>query len=302
MSSTREIKRKLKSISSTAKITKTMQMVAASKMKSAQDRAAAVVPYTQGLHEIIRFIGELNNTAHPLLQSQKEIKSIAIVSIAPTRGFAGQLPSMLLLSASGFVEKMKSKFPGAAIHGIGIHKIAIKVLEKLELEIDFQFSDPLENPTTTDIDAITSVIRNGFMEKRYNLVYLCYPQFINTMVQEVVIKKLLPLSWKKIQEEEIEQTDNLPQEEQRANTSLFEPSRRQVLNRLLPEYFETQVFSALLDSIASEHSARMIAMKKATDNANEMIGALQLNYNKNRQASITNAMLEIAAGSITEEN
>ncbi|MBN1915843.1 ATP synthase F1 subunit gamma [Candidatus Dojkabacteria bacterium] len=301
MASTREIKRRIKSVKSTAQITKAMQMVAASKMKKAQERAIAATPYAQGLYDIVNKIGSIDNYSSPFLKSAKEINKVALIVIAPSRGFAGSLPSTLLLKTSELIAGLRSKNKDVEIRGIGIHKLGLKTLVKLKVEMDFQFADFFEKPSTTNLTAIYQVVKENFMKGEYDEVYMVYTHFINTALQKPEVKKILPLSLEEIVEEACasDHLENKEKQVRKSDNYIFEPSTKQVLDRLLPEYFEMQIFSALLESIASEHSARMVAMKKATDNAGEMVGNLTLKYNKTRQAGITQEMVEIAVSTMS---
>lgn len=301
MASTREIKRRIKSVKSTAQITKAMQMVAASKMKKAQERAGAATPYAQGLYEIVNKIGTTEGYSSPFLRQVDEVKKAAIIVIAPSRGFAGSLPSSLLLKTSDLVTELKNKNKDIEIRGIGVHKLGLKTLVKLNIQMDFQFADFIEKPTTTDLTAIYQVLKEKFMNGEYDEIYMVYSHFINTALQKSEVKKILPLSLAEIIEEASmsEKTKDEKESVKKTKDFIFEPSTKIVLDRLLPEYFEMQIFSALLESIASEHSARMVAMKKATDNAKEMVDNLTLKYNKTRQAGITQEMVEIAVSTMS---
>ncbi len=317
MSSIREIKRRIKSVKSTAQITKAMQMVAASKMKRAQDRASAAIPYAQGLYEIVNKIATVDGYSHPILRQVEEVKKVGVLVIAPSRGFAGSLPAALLLKTDEVIDELRLKYKDVEIRGIGVHKLGLKTLVKLNVEMDFQFAEFIESPTTTDLTSIYKVILEKFMKGEYDEVHMVYTHFVNTAIQRPTTKKILPLSLEELVEtakakqpkkedlpagkqgnEEKKDGEEIDEVHNTDNDFEFEPSVKVVLNKLLPEYFEMQIFAALLESIASEHSARMVAMKQATDNAKEMVSDLTLVYNKTRQTAITQEMLEIVGGTM----
>lgn len=262
-----------------------MQMVSASKMKKAQDLAQAGIPYSTGIYELISGIGPINGYTHEYLKQPEFIKTVCIVLVAPSRGFAGSLPSSLLLKTSELMKSIHSKYPKSVIKGIGINKVAMKILTKLDVEVEYQFTKKLKSPTQIDLQPIFNTIKDNYVNSQYDEIYLVYSHFVNTMVYESSIKKLLPLS-----------LNDIAKEDAKIKEHTFEPSAKEILDYLLPEYFQTQIHSTILESIACEHSARMVAMKQATDNATSMIKDLNLLYNKTRQATITREMLEIATG------
>jgi len=287
MSSIRAIKRRIKSVKSTSHITKAMQMVSASKMKKAQDLAQAGIPYATGIYELISGIGQIQGYSHKFLKQPKKTKTVCIVLITPSRGFAGSLPSSLLFKTADLIKSIKNKYKDVVIKGIGIHRMAIKTLSKLDVDVDFQFTESLKFPTQTDLQPIFSTIEENFNNSTYDEIHIVYSHFINTMTYKATTKKLLPLTLDYESEEEAENF---------AKEYTFEPSAKEILDYLLPEYFQVQIHSSILESIACEHSARMVAMKQATDNAHHMIKDLNLLYNKTRQATITREMLEIVTG------
>jgi len=285
MSSIRAIKRRITSVTSTSQITKAMQMVSASKMKKAQDLAQAGIPYATGIYNLISGIGPVKDYNHKFLNQPNSIKTVGIVLVAPSRGFAGSLPSSLLLKSSQLIDSIQEKYPKATIKGIGINKVAIKTLLKLNIDVDYQFTEKLKAPTQTELQPIFNTVESQFTDEKYDEIHLVYSHFINTMTYKASTKKLLPLS-----------LSDMSNKDTKIKEHTFEPSAKKILDYLLPEYFQTQIHSAILESLACEHSARMVAMKQATDNAKSMIKDLNLLYNKTRQTTITREMLEIVTG------
>ena len=298
MTKTREIKRRITSINSTKKITKAMQMVSASRMKRAQNRVNNAVPYAEGLFKIVNEIGPIHDYTHPLLRQVDEIKNVAVLIIGPHRGFVGGMITTLFLAADQLIDKIRLNNQGVHIFGISMHRKGLDIVNKLGIESKYHFADYFENPTTTQLTPIIKVISDGFINKEFDEVYIVYMHFINTIVQKPEFQKILPISLSKFQKD-AESIKKLSNDKKQAILNLtynFEPNVKEVLNRLVPEYFETQIYAALLDSMASEYSARMVAMKNATDNANEMYKELELIYNRTRQASITQEILEVISG------
>lgn len=284
----REIKSRINSVKNTGKVTKAMEMVSASKMKKAQSRMAAAVPYADGLYEIVRRIGVVKDYKHPLMEKRDEINSVAVIVIGPDRGFVGGLISNLLIEGDRFADNIR-KGVNAEILGISLHRKGLDIVNNLGLKSLYHFSEYKDNPTTSDLTAIVRSIVDGYTTKRFDEVYILYTHFINTLVQKPAIKKLLPISFDNLEarEEEIEKNEISYE---------FEPSVNEVLDMLIPEYFENQLYASILDSIASEHSARMVTMKNATDNAKDLGKELQLKYNKSRQAAITQEIIEVVSG------
>ncbi len=288
MGNTRAIKRRIKSIKNTSKITKAMEVVSATKMHKAHDRAMQAIPYAEGLFKLVQEIGYVSDYKHPLMRDVKKIKNVALLIIGPEKGFVGTLLLQLQTNILSLLKELNNS--GVKdIFAITVNKKSEDITKHLNLETKYHFINIKDNPTTTEITHIVRGIEEIFENKQCDAVYMIYPHFINAMKQDIIIKRILPIS--------LESNDR---ETKIKKTSVydFEPNIKAVLDQLIPEYLETQIYSAILDEIVSEHSARMISMKKATDNALEISKTLQLKYNKSRQMKITQEIIEIISGTL----
>lgn len=293
MATAADIKRRISSVKNTAQITKAMEMVSASKMQRAQDRALMAIPYAEGLYEIVAKLGKVDDYDSVYLRSDNYVNKIAIVVVGTSRGFVGGMITNLTTKTYQLKQDLIKKYPQAEITGISIHKTAQKVLANAGIKNDYHFSEYFEAPTTTELTPVFDILVEKFAAREYDEIHIVYTHFENTMLQRAKIKKLLPLDVDIIQEKgDIEESEA---DEEELNFK-FEPSTEAILDRLLPEYFQTQIFTSVLESIASEHSARMVAMKSATDNANELTKKLNRKYNKTRQAAITQQIIEVING------
>jgi len=282
----KDIKRRIDSISNTAQITKALQLISTSKMGKAQARALSAIPYSQGLYELVTMLGGLKDTTSEYMREPKAIRTVAIVIIGPSRGFVGGQTTNLTLKIQNLIQEIKKKNPEVNLKAIAMHKVGLKIAQQLNLQVSHYFEEFIENPTPKDISSLKEVLLQGFLSEEYDEVYLAYTHLINTLNQEAITKKLLPVS-----------LDAETQEEKQEVDFIFEPSRAEILDGLLPEYFENQILTGLLDAVASEHSARMVAMQNATDNANQLKEDLNLKFNKKRQSKITEEIIDIISGS-----
>jgi F-type H+-transporting ATPase subunit gamma len=278
-----------------------MQMVSASKMQKAQERAINAYPYAQGIYELVSKFAGNKEFSSVYLKEVTEPKKIAVLVIGTNRGFVGGLIANLTAACYKLSQELVKKYPGVKIVGISLHKTGLKILANAGIKNDYHFSEVLESPTTTDLSSIFSILQDNYVAGNYDEVYVVYSHFINTVVQKPEYKKLLPISLEQLlAEAEVENEKNDKNkktvEVEQVDPFVFEPGMDEILNRLLPEYFQTEIFTAVLESLASEHSARMIAMKNATDNANELQEKLNLKYNRQRQASITQEIIEVISG------
>lgn len=287
MANAKEIKRRISSISNTAQITKALQMVSASKMVRAQQRAEKAYSYSEGLFELVNMLAGLEDSKSTYLTKYEEVKKIALVIVGPTRGFVGSQKSALLLRINNYLQELKTQ-RDFVVEVYAVGKLGGKIAESLGLDIEYFLSDLSEPPADQEIDALKKTLIQKFESNAVQEVHLAYTHFENTLYQEAVTKKLLPL--------EVEKQTEI----QRVNDFLFEPSANQILENILPEYFENQIRMAILDSLASEHSARMVSMKNATDNAKELRGELVLKFNKSRQAKITEELIDIVSGVLSK--
>jgi F-type H+-transporting ATPase subunit gamma len=284
MAAGKEIRGKIKSVENTKKITKAMEMVAASKMRKAQDRMRAARPYAEKVRQITGNLSRANpEYTHPFMQTN-DAKTTGFVVVTTDKGLCGGMNTNILRALTGQLKDLQGKGIGAKAVAIGnkglgfLNRINAKVVSSATGLGDTPHLDKLIGPVKVLLDAYT--------EGRVNAVFVCYTKFINTMKQEAVIEQLLPLSAEAMQDGA----------KGRDWDYVYEPDAAAVIDELLLRYVEAQVFQAVAENMASEQSARMVAMKAATDNAGSVIGELKLVYNKTRQAAITKELSEIVAG------
>lgn len=285
MASTREIRRRIKSVKNTAKITKAMEMVSASKMRRAQRNTLATRPYADRMRDVM---GELTRRAgqtlaHPLLTKRTTISKVGLVVVTPDKGLCGALVSNVLRAAARFV--LDQQKLGRTVEVITVGRKGRAFAVRNNLNLIAELTGLGDAPSLLDTLAASTNVINGFVEGRFDEVHVVFTSFINTLSQRPEQRRLLP----------IEPPVDAP------GTSVdytYEPSQGEVLDALLPRFVEVQLYQTILESIASEHSARMTAMKNATDNAKELVRVLTLSANKARQAAITKELSEIAAGSM----
>ncbi|MBI1886688.1 MAG: ATP synthase F1 subunit gamma [Chloroflexi bacterium] len=283
MATLRQIRRRIRSIQNTAKITKAMELVAASKMRRAQAAALAGRPYAEKMRWVLADLAETvpladPETLHPLLRRRETVQTVEVILITPDRGLCGGLPTNLNRRVAQFMLEA-GKPPRAVVVG----RKGRDFLRRTGQNVVAEFIDLGDRPGYEDVRPIAQVAMQDFVEGHADEVHLVYAQFVSTMVQRPEVFKLLPVA---------------PPEE--AATwgvdYIYEPDRETVLAQLLPRYVERQVYEAVLEAIASEQSARMVAMRNATENANQMVEELTLVYNKARQETITKELLDIAGG------
>ena len=282
MANIREIKRRIRSVQGTAKITKAMELVAASKMRRAQEAALAGRPYAERLTWVLADLAETlplmdPDTLHPLLR-RREVKSTGIVLITPNRGLSGGLPTNIIRRATDLVAELNG---AAKIVAVG--RKGRDFFRRTDVPIRAEFSDLGDYPDYADALPIARVVIDDYLAGEYDQVFLVYAFFVNTLSQEPRARQLLPVE--PAQDAETMSVDYL-----------YEPGRAEVLAQLLPRYVEMEIYEAVLEGMASEQSARMVAMRNATDAAKEMIDDLTLTYNKARQEQITKELLDIVGG------
>src|SRR3989475_7317828 len=283
MANTQDIRRRIKSIRNTAQITKAMQMVAASKMRRAQQHALAGRPYAALMNRVLVSLQKRTDpTLHPLLQI-RDVKKELVLIISTDKGLAGSLNTNLFREAANF-DQSKTAF---VVTGKKARQFVART--KRELLADFELKD---SPSFVETKAISKFVTEKFLNREVDKVSVLYTHFINTINQRPVVETLLPISSFDLLKSEAPQAESEGVDPM--ISYVFEPNAEVVLDSMLPYYISYQVFQMILDARASDHSARMVAMKNATDNANQFIKDLTLEYNKMRQASITTELLEIA--------
>ena len=280
MASIRTIRRRIRGVQNIAKITKAMEMIAAIKMKRAQERGLAGRPYAEKIQQVIADLAalpEASRASHPLLQ-RRPVNKTAIVHITPDRGLCGGLNTNLNRLTAGFI--LEQTVP---VSLITVGRKGLNFMRQYRRDIIAEFTQLGDRPSLLDTLPISHIIIDEYSRGDVDLVYLAYAQFVSTMVQRPVLQQLLP-----VEPASIPGGQNVDY--------IYEPGPEVVLGELLPRFVEMQVYHAILESIASEQSARMVAMRNATDNANELIGDLTLLYYRARQESITRELLDIAGG------
>ncbi len=284
MANTQDIRRRIKSIRSTAQITKAMQMVAASKMRKAQQHALAGRPYAGLLNKVLVSLrSRTDPLLHPLLQVRPLRKELVFV-ISTDKGLAGALNTNLMREVAAY-DPEKTVFVSS-----GRKARQFIARARRELLADFEFKD---SPTILETRTVARFCLEKFLAAEVDKVTVLYTHFVNTITQRPVAETLLPISTF-VFGDPGETTATEASSGEKMLEYVFEPSAEGVLDFMLPYYVQYQVYQMILDARASEHSARMVAMKNATDNANQFIKDLTLEYNKMRQASITTELLEIA--------
>lgn len=287
MPNTRLIKRRIRSAQNIAKITKAMEMVSASKMRRAQEQVKASRPYAERLSTVLHTIGaRTDRSLHPLLR--EGVSGIPVLLIVSTdRGLCGGLNTNLFKA----VLEYRDTHPGMTTVVVG--KKALEFVTRVGLSVHASFVELSERTKFEDALPIAQLLRSGFLDGTFISVDALHMEFVNTLSQRPHISGVLPL--RPAQEEPLadETIATLPSE------YLFEPTPRDILDSLLPYYVEMEIYELLLDAKASEHSARMIAMQNASNNAKDVVNSLKLEYNKGRQAGITRELIEITTASLT---
>lgn len=282
MAGGKEIKTKIGSVKNTQKITSAMEMVAASKMKKAQDRMSSSRPYAENMRKVIGHIamGSLEYR-HPYLE-ERDVKAVGYIVISTDRGLCGGLNTNEFKAVVNDIKTWSDK--GVDVSYAAIGSKATAFFNRFGGELVAQESGLGDSPSIQDVVGPVRVMLEMFDEGKLDRVYVVYNKFVNTMAQEPVIDQLLPLP--KAEEEELNHRWDY----------IYEPDAKALLETLLKRYIESQVYQGVVENVASEQAARMVAMKAATDNAGNLIDDLQLVYNKARQAAITQELSEIVGG------
>lgn len=294
MASVREIRRRIKSVKNISQVTRAMQMVAASKMRRAQEQALSSRPYAAKAWEILTHLSSQRGNVeqlHPLLNRRQEIKNIAIITITSDKGLAGAYNGNIIRAVTRFMRDNQQE--NAAIVAVG--RKGRDFMLRYGRNVVAEFTDLPARPSSLDAVPMARIAIDGFLSGEYDEVYLAYTDFVNTLSQVPTVRLLLPIkpgaADGMVMREYMSQTSTMAKVDY-----IYEPSAETLLDTLLPRFTELQIYQALLEALASEHSARMVAMRSATENAKELIGDLTLSYNKARQEAITNEMLDIAGG------
>ena len=284
MPSGKEIRTKIKSVQNTRKITKAMEMVAASKMRKAQERMRAARPYGEKVRRLAANLSQANSEyRHPFLTKQAEVKSAGLIVVSTDKGLCGGLNPNVLRVALNKVKEWEAE--GVDINVTAIGGKGLGFMQRLGARVISHVTALGDTPHLDKLIGPVKVMLDKFQSGEVNAVYLTYTKFINTMKQEPVIEQLLPLTGERLQTSGEHNWDYI-----------YEPDAQPVIDELLVRYVEALVYQSVAENMASEQSARMVAMKAASDNAKNVIGELQLVYNKTRQAAITKELSEIVGG------
>ena len=284
MAGAKEIRNKIGSVKNTQKITSAMEMVAASKMRRAQERMSASRPYAETMRKVIGHIAQGNlEYKHPYL-IEREVKRVGYIVVSTDRGLCGGLNINLFKAALNDMKQWSAK--GAKVDLALIGSKASNFFERHGAKVKAHVSGLGDNPSVNDLIGSVKVMLKAYDNGEIDRLYLVYNKFVNTMVQQPKVDQLLPLPV----------TEDSKLAKKHHWDYLYEPDPKHLLDQLLGRYIESQVYQGVVENLASEQSARMVAMKAATDNADTLINDLQLVYNKARQASITQELTEIVSG------
>jgi F-type H+-transporting ATPase subunit gamma len=288
----KEIRGKIKSVENTKKITKAMEMVAASKMRKAQERMRAARPYADKIRNITAHLSEANpEYKSPYMREAVKAgaapKAVGFIVVTTDKGLCGGLNTNILRAVSTKMREVQTA--GGKVHTVAIGNKGLGFLNRIGATVLSQAVQLGDAPQLDRLIGPVKVMLDAFVEGKLDAVYLCYTKFINTMKQEPLVEQLLPLTSARLQQTEAERSAY-------GWDYLYEPDAPAVIDDLLTRYIEALVYQAVSENMASEQSARMVAMKAATDNAGNLIGELKLIYNKTRQAAITKELSEIVGG------
>jgi F-type H+-transporting ATPase subunit gamma len=284
----KEIRLKIKSFENTKKITKAMELVSASKMRKAQERMRSGRPYSDKVRNIIANLSGANPEYRSAYQrTDATSKKVGFVIVTTDKGLCGGLNTNLLRNVTQKMRELQGQ--GVEVQAVAIGNKGLGFLNRLGVPVVSHLTQLGDRPSLEKLIGPVKVMLDAFVEGRLDAVYLCYTRFINTMRQEPMVEPLLPLAASRLAQTEQEKA-------QYGWDYLYEPDAPTVIDELMTRYIEALVFQAVAENMASEQSARMVAMKAATDNAGNLINELKLVYNKTRQAAITKELSEIVSG------
>jgi F-type H+-transporting ATPase subunit gamma len=286
MAGSKEIRTKIKSVENTRKITRAMEMVAASKMRKAQERMRAARPYAEKIRQVAAHLSRANpEYKHPLLEKRAEVKNVGVIVVTSDKGLCGGLNTNILRLAVNQMKEWEGQNKGITVCPIGNKGFGF--MTRIGANIKSHLTGLGDTPHVERLVGAVKVMLDAYAAGEIDAVYISFNRFINTMKQEPVVEQLLPLNDKLLGE---------PVASASKWDYIYEPDAKAVVNELLVRYIESLVYQAVTENMASEQSARMVAMKAASDNAKSVIGELKLVYNKARQAAITKEISEIVGG------
>jgi F-type H+-transporting ATPase subunit gamma len=290
MATVQELERRIRSVRNTRKITRAMELVAAAKLRRAEQRIVALRPYAETMAELIAGVGRASSAVRlPLLDRRETVETVAIVPLTADRGLAGAFNAQIV--RRGFALERSLQGEGKGVRWVAVGKKGRSTLQFRRRELAGAYAGFTDQPEYADAQAISHRIAELFTSGEVDRVTLVYNTFISALTQKVTERDVLPISADILETDEEERADD-----RLRGDFIFEPEPEEILERLLPVYLETQIFRALLESTASEQGARMTAMRNASKNAGELIDTLTLRKNRARQAAITQEILEVVAG------
>jgi F-type H+-transporting ATPase subunit gamma len=291
VASVQDIKRRIRSVQNTRKITRAMELVAAAKLKRAQSRIEAMRPYADRMLELMAGTARASSSVRglPLLQQREQEQTVAVVPLTGDRGLAGAFNAQILRRALALQRQLRGE--GKEVRWVGVGRRGVGSLRFRRFDLAGEFIGFTDQPRYADAQAIAHRVAELYTNEEVDRVTIVYNHFESALVQRVTVQDVLPLS-----ADLLETSDEEREEDALRGDFIFEPEPEQILERLLPVYLETELYRALLESAASEHGARMTAMRNASKNAGELIDTLTLAMNRARQAEITQEILEVVAG------
>ena len=292
MATGKEIRGKIKNFESTKKITKAMEMISVSKMRKAQERMRAARPYAEKVRNIAANLGKANpEYVHPFMKPNTS-RAAGMIVVTTDKGLCGGLNTNVLRSVTHKLRELQTA--GMAVQAVAIGNKGFGFLNRIGAKVVSHVTQLGDRPHLERLIGPVKVLLDAYARGEVNAVYLSYTRFINTMRQEVVLEQLLPLSAAQMQSDA--RSSDVAGGGKHSWDYIYEPDAQAVIDNLLVRYVEALVYQAVAENMASEHAARMVAMKAATDNAGNVIGELKLVYNKTRQAAITKELSEIVSG------
>jgi len=295
MARVREIRRRIRSVKSIAQVTRAMQMVATSKMRRAQEQALATRPYAAKSWQILTHLASQSinvEILHPLLARRAPVRHTGILLITSDKGLCGAYNTSVLRTAVHFIAGL-----GHPVKLITVGRRGRDFMLRYGWHIVADFSETLPpRPTSLDVASIARAVIDDFQSGQYDEVYLIYTEFLNTLRQRPIVRPLLPIRPFELKVDSVMAKYLSPEVARITGEYIYEPDVTAILGQMLPRFTELQIYQAVLEAFASEHSARMVAMRNATDNANAFLERLTLSYNRARQEAITKEMLDIAGG------
>lgn len=283
MANLKEVKERITSVVSTQQITKAMKMVSAAKLRRAQDKIIQMRPYSQKLTQILTNVSAASEGAEDIVFAEKrEVKNVLIIPITSDKGLCGAFNSNIVKAVNLAIE---NQFADKNITILPVGKKALEAFKKREMNMETSYSQLFQDLSFDTARNVAEFAMNAFIAGDYDKVVLVYNEFKNVATQQIQVEQFLPMAKDDASEEKTAETDYI-----------LEPSRKHIIEELVPTSLKIQFYKAVLESNASEHGARMTAMDKATENAGELLKELRLMYNRTRQAAITNEILEIVSG------